>query len=43
MIRDFFNRVVNPYHDRGLDVWIQYQTSELIDLYSSEIAWEHTG
>ena len=33
MIRDFFNRVVNPYHDRGLDVWIQDQTSELVGMY----------
>jgi hypothetical protein len=37
MIRDFFNRVVNPYHDRGLDVWVQDQTSEVIDLYMTNL------
>jgi hypothetical protein len=37
MIRNFFNRVINPYHDRGLDVWIQDQTSELIDLYMIDL------
>ena len=42
MIRDFFNRVVNPYYNRGLDVWIQDQPSELVDLCSSKIAWGHS-
>lgn len=33
MLEDFFNKAVNPFYDRGIDVWIQDQTSEIIDLY----------
>lgn len=37
MLRDFFNKAVNPYYDRGIDVWIQDQASEIIDLYMIEL------